>query len=222
MFDVEVVPPAGPPYIVHGLGREGETRPFTGYVDPRSESSNGVDWNMGIDEIELLFSEPVRALGGGPWDVTSFMVHTTGGRAPTIVEVDSSANPLVVIRFDPDTPPPLQEWTTVVAQVEDLTGDPMVAGANMGPGVGEPDRVDFAFLPGNVDGNGQVQPVDLIRFRQLYAGAVPAMGVVADYVDMNRGGTVAPTDLIRMRQLLAGTAPATRVWLVVSMNHSQP
>ncbi|MEE9296631.1 MAG: M12 family metallo-peptidase, partial [Phycisphaerae bacterium] len=53
------------PVILHGEGLAGQTRPFSGYIDPRRESDNGVDLNQGITEVSILFSEPVQAVGGG-------------------------------------------------------------------------------------------------------------------------------------------------------------
>lgn len=222
-FDVEVMPPAGPPFIVHGLGREGQTRPFSGHIDPRAESTNGLDPDMGLDAVEVLFSEPVRAVGGATLSAASFAVSTTGGAAPSIAGVDASANPRVIVHFAPNVPPPLREWTTIIALVEDLNAEVIdSSGADLGPGVLEPDRIDVAFLPCDVDGNGRVQPADLIRFRQMYAGDPPERGIVTDYLDMNRGGTVTPADLIRLRQLLAGTLPATRAWLGADLINDQP
>ncbi|MEE9295851.1 MAG: zinc-dependent metalloprotease family protein, partial [Phycisphaerae bacterium] len=39
------------PVILHGEGLAGQTRPFSGYIDPRRESDNGVDLNQGITEV---------------------------------------------------------------------------------------------------------------------------------------------------------------------------
>jgi hypothetical protein len=219
---VYTIGPNAVPFIVHATGDMGDTRPFTGYVDPRLESTNGEFPDLGIDEITLVFNQPVRALGGGPLDVGSFSVTSTGGIPPSVVGVDDSENPSVRITFD--SLPPLQEWTIIVANVENaLCGNPIESLGNLGPGVEEPDRVDFLFLPGDVDQNEVVQPFDLLRFRQIVNEIfVPPMGIPEDYVDTNRTGEITPFDLLMYRQLINGTPPATQPWAGETANHPQP
>ncbi len=209
------------PTVVHGLGLTGDTRPFTGYVDPRTESSNGEFPDIGIDEVVFVFNEPVQAIGGGALSAASFAVSSTGGEPPTIVAVDDSENPVVALTLA--SPPPLSEWTTITAVVEDLCGNPIQSLGNLGPGVEEPDRIDFLFLPGDVDQDGAVGPFDLLRFRQIVSEIyVPTHGTPEDYVDTNRTGEVTPFDLLMFRQLVTGQLPATRPWNGETANHPQP
>lgn len=210
-----------PPFILHGNGLKGETRPFTGYVDPRSESSNGLAFDRGLREMTIVFNEVVRGMGGTPLSPASFEVTTTGGSVPQIASVDASSNP--AIRITLASSPPVREWTTVRADVEDLCGNAIINKGNQGPGVSEPDRVDFLSLPGDVDQNSGVQPLDLLRFRQMILGSFsPTKGLDIDYVDTNRSGTINPIDLLRFRQLLTGVPPATRTWLGETANQPQP
>jgi Dockerin type I domain len=209
------------PRVVHATGQIGETRPFAGYVDPRSESIDGELHNYGMEEVVFVFGEPVQARGGGLLDANSFTVTSTGGDPPSIEFVDDSENPTIRVVFA--TPPPLGEWTTIRADVEDLCGNPITIEGDMGPGMNEPDRIDFLFLPGDVDQNGVVNPLDLFRFRQLVTGVVtPDRGTLADYVDINRNGIITPADLFRFRQLIEGVPPATQVWAGASANNAQP
>ena len=168
----------------------------------------------------MEFSEPVQAAGGGPPNPDSFTVSTTAGAPPVIddVVVDGTAVSIML-----GTPPPLNEWTTIVANIEDLCGNAIVSLGDLGPGVAEPDRLDFAFLPGDVNQDCRVSPLDLVRFRQGFAGTwSPPCGPVEDYLDITRNGSITPIDLLRMRQLLLGTPPATRRWLGEVSHASQP
>ena len=116
----------------------------------------------------------------------------------------------------------LQEWTTIVASVEDLAGN-VIEPCDPGPCDGDMDRVDVAFLPGDIDQGGSVQPLDLLRFRQILTGAYsPAQGVDEDYADTDRNGQILPLDLLRYRQLLLGQPPATQEWSGQAMLHERP
>ncbi len=76
-------------------------------------------------------------------------------------------------------------------------------------------RIRREFLPGDVSSDGLVQPLDLLRFRQLLYGTLPdppAQGVLEDYYDIDRNGEIKILDLLRWRQLWFGTGMATRPW----------
>ncbi|NOS99769.1 MAG: S8 family serine peptidase [Phycisphaerales bacterium] len=201
-----------PPYIVHDAGIG--TFPWSGYIDPRTDSTDGVALNSGINQITIKFNEPVRDVGsgvGGPLTTASFSIADNGVANPTINSIDASGNPTVVVHLS--GPIAVGAWTTIIAGVEDLSGDPIVSTGNMAD-MDEPDRVDIGFLPGDVDNNGGTEPVDLIRFRQIYANTVVVpVGEPEDYADIDRNGAIQPFDLIRFRQLLSGTSPATQSWL---------
>lgn len=202
-----------PPYIVHdgGVG----TLPWSGYVDPRADSTDGMTHDLGIHQVTITFSEPVRDMGGGPLSTVSFSIAENGASNPTVEFVDASANPTVVLHLS--GPIAVAAWTTLIAAVEDLSGNPIVSLGDLA-GDDETDRVDIGFLPGDVDNNAATQPNDLIRFRQIYSDVyAPPIGQREDFADIDRNGAVQPNDLIRFRQLLAGTAPATQSWLARSL-----
>ncbi len=213
-----------PPEIVHASGLPGETRPFSGYIDPRRESSDGTSPDLGVSEFAILFSEPVESVGGGPLTAASFMVTNTGGATPpAVLSVNADAMPLVVVTLD--RPITLQEYTTIQAVVRDFDDPPnqIVDGGNLGAGVNEVDRVDVAFLPADVDQSGNVTPFDLLAFRQIVNDVTnPEAGIEADYVDADRDGEIAPFDLLAFRQLINGVPPATRAWAEQSVNNPRP
>ncbi len=191
-----------PPEIVHDFGLIGETRPHSGFVDPRQETLDGVAVTESIDEITILFSEAVRAVGGGALAANAFVVTSTLGTPPNIAAVDDSENPLIRITFD--TPFPTMAWTTIQAVVEDMDGNAIENMGNLGP-ADEPDRVDIGFLPGDIDQSGSVEPLDLFVYRQIVNESFePTQGIATDYADTNRDGEITPLDLFRYRQLING------------------
>lgn len=211
------------PEIIHGLpGVSFADVAFGGYVDARRESTNGVDFDAGLDRITLRFTEPVVDLGGDVLTAAAFTLTETGGAAPPSISgleiLDERTVRLTFSRFIT-----FQEWTTVTAAVQDFQGNPIVSFGDQGPGVTEPDRIDVAFLPADVNQSGGVNPLDLLRFKQLVNGIVtPETGTTADFIDMNRSGTVNPLDLLSFKQLINGVPPSTRSWSGAAMNHLQP
>lgn len=200
------------PFVVHDSGQS--TNPFTGYIDPRAESSDGKSLDLGVQQVAIRFSEPVRDVGStGGVTASAFTVTSTGLGAPVVTEVDDSANPM--IRLTLSGPIRVQQWTTIVADVEDQAGNRIEKVGNQGPGVNETDRVDIGYLPCDVTQDGTVEPVDLLRFRQIIVGAFQnPEGEDLDYVDTNRNGVIEPIDLLFFRQLLLGTGNATQPWLL--------
>lgn len=215
--------PVGPPEIVHGQsGVSFDEHAFSGYVDPRRESTDGESLDAGLTEFVVHFNMPVRAVDGGPVHAGSFLVRETGMADPPAIADVSVLDPQTA-RITLSRPITLREWTTLEADVENEMGEPIENLGDLGPGIDEPDRIDVAFLPCDTDGNGAVQPNDLIRFRQFAAGsALPARGLPTDYDDTDRNGVFQPVDLIAFRQGLAGTGNATLVWLTLSLNHPRP
>ncbi len=212
------------PHIVHMTGHLGHTRPCTGYIDPRLESDNGTTVNMGVDKLTVVFSEPVFAPGGAPVGPADFVVTETGAAGtPNPVAAVTQVNP---ITYDLDLTRiiTLQEWTTVRAVVEDGTGNPISNMGDLGPGTPEPDRIDLAFLPCDIDQDGLVEPQDLIRLRQFLTAGLYHNACADDlYFDIDRDAIMPePQDLLRFRQMIAGTPPATRSWSLQTMNHPQP
>ncbi len=211
------------PEIVHGrLGVSFAETAFGGYIDPRRESTNGVDLDSGIDRITIGFTEPVVDLGGIKLTAGAFTLIETGDATPpaiTDVElVDDRTARLTLDRMIT-----LQEWLTVSASVQDLFGNPISNLGDLGPAVDEPDRVDIGFLPADIDQSGLVNPLDLLRFKQLVNNIVaPESGTTVDFIDVNRSGGVNPLDLLTFKQLINGVPPSTQPWSGTSMNNARP
>ena len=204
-----------PPKIVGSV-------PHSGYIDPRMESSDGVNPDLGVTQILLIFSEPVQNLDGTPLSIEAFTVRETGNGIPpmiTDIETDDFVNVTVFL----DRPPTLQEWTTIEVQAQDLSGNVIPNLGDLGPGIDEGDRVDIGALPDDVTQNGLVQPVDLTRWQQYYNGQTqPPKGEIVLYIDTDRSGEIQPLDLLRFIQLFNGNGFATRVWLGEQMNNTRP
>ncbi len=209
------------PFIVHALGHIGETRPCSGYIDPLCESTDGVNLDLGLTEVTLVFNVPVFAIGGGPVTTANFSATETGGAAPpTVTGVDASGNPLIVVTLDRIIT--LEEWTTVRASVQSAFGVPIANLGDLG-NANEPDRLDIGFLPCDINQDGSCGPFDLLRFRQYVNGVlVPSCGLLLDYVDINRDGALGPFDLLHFRQLVNGVPPATQAWGGETMDHPRP
>ncbi len=208
---------SAPPAIVHDGG---STIPPSGYIDPRDESSNGFDLDLGIDTIQLTFNKPVRDINmneGGGLTIDAFTIAADEAVAtPTIVAVETSNNINVTLTLS--SPIPVGAWTTIVADVEDFAGRRIVDLGNQGPGVDESDRIDIGFLPGDVDQSATVSPFDLFRFRQLVFEVIaPEFGTREDFIDTDRSGTVNPVDLLHFRNLIVGNGAATQSWSGVSL-----
>ncbi len=223
-------PPSGPqdvsdvcpPVIVHAEVIPGQTRPCSGYIDPRLESTDGVILDLGLAEVTLLFSQPVFSPGGGSVTPADFIVSQTGtGAPPAVAAVHADDNPLIAVTLDRIIT--LQEWTTIQAVVENAGGIPIRNFGNRGPGINEPDRLDVAFLPVDVNQDGTNSPFDLLTFRQYVNGLItPTCGPQTDYTDIDRDGYEKPFDLLRLRQLINGSGPSTRVWAGLSLNNPRP
>lgn len=203
------------------------------YVDPRRESTNGGALNLGVTRVVLKFNKEVfKADGVTEPDRLDFMVSQTGdGIPPGIVSaeyasVGSSGEDRSTIEVTLSRPITPREWTTIRAVVYDSCGVVIENLGDLGPGITEPDRIDIGFLPGDVNQNGCVSPLDLLAFKlAINVGTLPANGCsddLMDYVDCDRSGVVNPLDLICYKRLINGISPATRSWSGVCMSHPQP
>lgn len=211
------------PFVVHGV--QAATSPCTGNIDPRIESDNGVDANLGVREVAFVFSEPVYRVGapGTAPDASSFSVtETNGGPPPSVTAVFQVNSTTYTVQLSRIVT--LNEWTTVIAQVQDAGGNPITSSGNRGPGVAEPDRVDIGRLPGDINQDGIVSPQDLTDLRQfLTAGSFHNECDDLLYFDIDRDGVMPePQDLIRFRQMISGASPATRAWTLEEMGSDQP
>ncbi len=183
-------------------------RAFDGYIDPRIESSNGVDADTGMTLLNLEFNLPVRDAEGQFITPASFaLTQTGGGDAPTVASLFTEDARLITLELDrPLTP---GEWTTLeILAVADCDGGTLQGDTTLRIG----------FLPGDVNQNGIVQPTDLFAFRQIVNGFfTPEFGSTNDYIDTDRNGSVTPLDLFRFRGLINGVSPATQSWAGASL-----
>ncbi len=219
----------GPPplgiQILHANGLPGETRPFSGYIDPREDVDFATQAPTGIMSAEIVFStSPFGDAGGSAVTTANFTIRETGGGTPpTITGVNCSGSTCTV---EWDRPITLQEWTTIEASVFDSAGTAIESFGDMGD-MDEPDRIDLAALPCDVDQGGSCTPLDLFSFRQfvLNMNQQPANGTRADLLNMDRdpNGDVGPLDLFRLRQLINGVA-TTQSWGLPpkSLNNPRP
>lgn len=248
VFDVVSCIDAIAPQLVHPgeppTGISWTDHAFSGYIDPRRESTDGDNVNQGIGgpvgpgviPITMVFDEPVYDLGStnggtqpGVLTTAGFTVAVTGGVAPVVTAVTTDDNMTVTIELNLIIP--LQEWTTIIAVVEDECGNAIEVAkctdGNCGPLIDEPDRIDIGFLPADISQDGNVNSLDLLRFRQCSNnnncwGVENRGGVPEDYNDIDRNGIITTLDLLRFRQLMAGTGTATKPWLFETMRNTQP
>ncbi len=219
-----------PPKIVHEISPDPGTNPCTGYIDPRQESTNGVDLNRGLRSANILFNVPVFGTpAGGPVTPANFMMREcSGGPAPNVTNVMTIGGNPSHLRVIWSRPITLQEYTTLRANVWNASGIQILNLGDLGPGNSEPDRVDYGFLPDDIDQNGRVQPLDLLRMRQKLLGSCPPSPTCPDcggeelYFDIDRGGTIQALDLLRWRQEWFGTGNATQPWAGIQLNCPQP
>ncbi len=206
---------------------------FSGYIDPRAESNNGVHVNLGIYEITIVFSQQVVDLTtGGALSAASFSISETGaGLPPVILEIEDCVVGVPGcdfvgeighhhVKLCLDRRITLQEWTTFTANVQDLGGHEIRRDCWACPN--PTDHVDVGFLPCDVDQTEDVDPFDLLLFRQyVNEVVVPGQGIVEDYTDINRSGELDPFDLLRFRQLILGVQ-ATQPWAGETMKNQRP
>ncbi len=216
------------PIIIHGKPIAGdneppeETEPFTGFIDPRAESTNGVQVDLGATYTDVAFSQPVQGNPiGGPLTVDNFAISQTGGEAaPNIISVEKID--ALVYRVTWDRPVSTKEWTTIKVVANSTFGTPVLNLGSLGP-QNEPDRIDIAALPGDVNQDGSVTPFDLLQFRQGINGIwLPEVGVIENYLDIDRSGDIGPFDLLKLRQLILGVGDSTETWNGAEMNSARP
>lgn len=222
-----------PPEIVHEIGPDAETSPCSGYIDPRLEVDVLPPNNpAGLQEARIRFDRPVFKGDGSDIDATSFELSECGqGEPPNVISAEYLDADHTVVRVRWDRPLKLQEWTTLRADVYNQVGVPILSLGDLGPGVSEPDRIDLGALPGDINQDGEVEPLDLIRYRQFIEDACsknpkqtcPDCGGEHFYFDIDRNDDFPlPADFLRLRQIFLGAPPATREWILEHLNCSQP
>lgn len=225
------------PTIKHGGFDATQTQPCSGYIDPRFDSTNGEDVNLGLvndsrdpDTVELTieFHQPVFSVGGGAVGPADFEVtETGGGNPPDVISVVDVFGDDTVFTLGLSRSITIQEWTTVRAIVQDESGVGIRNVGNRGPGALEPDSVDIGFLPGDINQSGNSSPVDIIRAKQKIlgtcsgSGCPECSGLLSGY-DIDRRGSFSPLDLIRLKQLFLDAGNSTRIWNGQRMNNPQP
>ncbi len=199
------------------------TIPITGYIDPRAESTDGKQLDVGIQAAIIAFDRPVYGSRfGEPVTTENFSMEQTGEQTPpTVVAVEVIDPQQILVEWD--RPLSLKQWTTIKADVFSAFGSRISNLGNLGAGINEPDRIDIGFLPGDLDQNGTVTPNDLFRFRQGVNGLwEPGFGMIEDFLDIDRNGAIQPLDLFRLRQIINGNGVATQPWSGESMTTDQP
>ncbi len=168
---------------------------FSRFIDTRMESNNGSTQNMGMTEFTLVFSEQVRDIdqsgSGAALSPTSIYVLETGLLSPptvvcTSIPVDQPFTDSWQVQITLSRPATVAEWTSIVANVEDMD-DNLIIGT---------DRIVFGFLPGDLKQDADIEAADLLRIKQyLFGTNVPAdfglPGTVEDYADIDRSGVNA-------------------------------
>lgn len=207
--------------ITHTVGYQpnpavAQTRPCSGYIDPRIESSNGMDLNRGLSSVQFLFSSEMfgDAMGGALTPANFIVTQTGGALAPSVMSAVKNGVTPALVTVTLSRPITLQQWTTIAADVYDGNGCEIRAVDNGGCTT-DTNEITVGFLPGDIDQNRSVQPLDLARLRQfLTANAYhPTCGLDLDFFDIDRNNaTPQPLDLLRFRQIVTGANPATRNW----------
>ena len=201
--------PAAPSIVEPIPGVSVHEHTFDGYIDPRLESNNGKDLNRGLMEFVFVFDTPMRDADGASLTAASFAIeHTAPWPAPNIIGIETDDDMHVAVLFDRPIYP--GHWTTITTTAVSQCGGEPVSG---------PNSIRVGFLPGDIDQNEHVTPLDFLFVRQYFlSGDSPQeFGVVTDYYDTDRNGHVAVLDFKRMRQILVGSSPATQVWMGESL-----
>lgn len=198
---ITVLPACETPAFVAGAeGISFNDRAFDGFVDARAESSNGVDVDLGLSTFTLEFTTALENIDGSPLSAAAFTVTDTGGSPPGIANVTTADGQTVTLELTDHIT--LQQRTTIAVS----------ARAVCNPDALLNDSIVIGYLPTNVNQDDCVSPFDLLQFRQYVNGAVPPVGVVLDYIDIDRNEVVSPFDLLAFRQLINGGGNATQTW----------
>ncbi len=190
---------------------------FTAYIDPRSREG-------GLTVAVVIFTEPVYDVGStqggtqpGTLTASAFtLTETSGAIPPTVLSAGHLDGDHSVVLIQWDRPITLQEWTTIIARVEDACGNIIPALPDFGPGILERNRVDIGFLPCDFDQSGDWSPFDLLYWIQWNNGIFePECLDMLAYFDFNRNGFIDPFDMLQIRLECFHDPPG-------AMNHPQP
>lgn len=174
---------------------------FDGYIDPRGESTDGKLLDLGLDRIKLVFNTPIENADGETLSADAFSITDSRNTAPIVTSISTEDNRVITLNMS--APLTVAAWTTITVNARSQCSQTALA----------ENVIAIGFLPGDVDQNGSVTPVDLLIYRQyLNEITAPPVGVVTDYLDTDRNGDVSPLDLFAYRQLINGVNPATRIW----------
>ncbi len=149
--------------------------PADGYIDPRRPEDHGGN-PEGIEQISITFDMCVKnsdgmAINGDAFALTS----TSGSHWPSIVSIDSSANPTVVVTLS--GPIEVEQWSTMTAAVANPSGVTSIT------------DIDIGFLPCDVDQSGNVNIPDATEFVNEFYGSQSV-----ELIDTDRSGNVNISD----------------------------
>lgn len=179
------------------------SEPQDGSIDARQDYSSSGVTRQGTNRVRVRFTRSVRdELTDGPLDARSFTAVNSAGIPTNIVEIqsiDGSDKVFDVLFEDPIIP---GEWTMLIPHVERADGRPYLP-------LGCNDTLTIGFLPGDVNGDGTVGPLDILALIDSLTGANP---LPLERTDINRSGATNASDILRLIDLMNG-ANTTRPWL---------
>jgi len=131
-----------PPMLIHICDGLGAEGDPTAFISPKSKY-------MGFDSVEILVTEDVTLVGS--------CTMSTGGAPPSVQSVTALGGGLHAVALD--GPVELDEWTTVLLTVEN------------GAGLSGELCFEIAHLPGDCNGDGQLNINDATGFGDEFNGA---------------------------------------------------
>lgn len=182
--------------------------PPDGYVDPLEDRDATTGAVLGLRQVSITFSEPVRSLAGGSLTLANFNVQyfrngasvsassadlQSGGVSVSLVS-GSGAGPYV-LQFAPRIP--LGAWTKIAAiNVFNSAGAPISTQDN---------KIVLGNLPMDIDQNGIVSGADINRWLQIFNDLFdPAPLSKVQLLDQKRDGAIYNNDITRALQLING------------------
>ena len=159
LLPAQSICPCAAPCVLHGDGPIAQTSPCSGYIDPRFDSTNGTDVDLGLVklaasptlvELTIAFSEAVYSSSGqsgGPLGTGDFILSETGmATPPTVTNLTNVGGNDTLFILELSRSITVQEWTTIRVVAQNVAGTAIANLGNLGVGQDEPDRVDIGFL----------------------------------------------------------------------------
>jgi len=190
-------------YIRYGLITFGEvvieSDPPNGYIDPRQDRPVGMPQMLqGLDRFMVTFNEP-NGLHIGNITVESTAPASLRPNVQWVTRPEGDDGDTWEIRLDKRIPPG-HRTRFIISDEADAAAVSEVGASSV---------VEYAFLPGDVNGDETANTQDLLALVQGL-NACASGGTCGDAEsllqrDINRSGTVNTQDLLRTVQLLNGT-----------------